>query len=33
VWDYYCETKNVPAGRAWLSEVKSYEKDVLTKRR
>ena len=33
VWDYYCETKNVPVGRAWLSEVKSYEKDVLAKRK
>jgi L-rhamnose isomerase len=32
VWDYYCETKNVPVGRAWLSDVKSYEKDVLAKR-
>jgi L-rhamnose isomerase len=32
VWDYYCETKNVPAGGAWLAEVKTYEKDVLSKR-
>ncbi|MBI1387243.1 MAG: L-rhamnose isomerase [bacterium] len=32
VWDYYCETSGVPAGRAWLGEVKQYEKDVLSKR-
>lgn len=32
VWDYYCATKSVPAGHAWLSEVKRYEKDVLSRR-
>jgi L-rhamnose isomerase len=32
VWDYYCESKNVPAGETWLAEVKSYEKNVLSKR-
>ena len=32
VWDYYCETKNVPVGSAWLGQVKKYEKDVLSKR-
>ena len=32
VWDYYCETKNVPVGDSWLAEVKRYEKDVLSKR-
>ena len=32
VWDYYCETKNVPGGIAWLGQVKTYEKDVLSKR-
>ena len=32
VWDYYCQKANVPAGRAWLDEVKRYEKDVLSKR-
>ena len=32
VWDYYCETKNVPGGSAWLGQVKTYEKDVLSKR-
>jgi len=32
VWDYYCTKSNVPAGDAWLSEVKAYEKNVLRKR-
>jgi L-rhamnose isomerase len=32
VWDYYCVKSNVPAGDAWLSEVKAYEKNVLSKR-
>jgi L-rhamnose isomerase len=32
VWDYYCLTKNVPVKEQWLAEVKSYEKDVLSKR-
>src|ERR1019366_4778033 len=32
VWDFYCETKNVPVGDHWLMEVKSYEKNVLSKR-
>ena len=32
VWDYYCEQKGVPVGDAWLTEVKSYEKNVLSKR-
>ena len=32
VWDYYCLSKNVPVGRAWLDEVKRYERDVLSKR-
>jgi L-rhamnose isomerase len=32
VWDYYCEQQGVPVGDAWLTEVKSYEKNVLSKR-
>jgi len=32
VWDYYCATKGVPVGAAWLNEVKAYEKNVLSKR-
>jgi L-rhamnose isomerase len=33
VWDYYCESRGVPAGAAWLGEVKQYEKSVLSKRK
>jgi L-rhamnose isomerase len=33
VWDYYCETKNVPVGEKWLADVKRYEKSVLSQRR
>ena len=32
VWDYYCQTHNVPVGLSWLDEVKHYEKKVLSKR-
>jgi L-rhamnose isomerase len=32
IWDHYCRTRDVPAGRDWLSEVKAYERDVLSKR-
>jgi L-rhamnose isomerase len=32
VWDYWCETKGVPVGKAWLDEVKTYEREVLSKR-
>ncbi len=32
VWDYYCLKQGVPAGAAWINEVKQYEKDVLSKR-
>ncbi|MGA2798708.1 MAG: L-rhamnose isomerase, partial [Thermoguttaceae bacterium] len=28
VWDYYCQKSNGPPARAWLDEVKKYEKDV-----
>jgi len=33
VWDYYCTKSNVPAGDAWLNEVKVYEKSMLAKRK
>lgn len=33
VWDYFCETNNVPVRENWLNEVKSYEKDVLSERK
>ena len=32
VWDEYCKRQNVPVGTAWLAEVKSYEREVLSKR-
>ena len=32
VWDYYCQQAGVPVGEAWLADVKSYEKNVLSKR-
>jgi L-rhamnose isomerase len=32
VWNHYCRTCDVPAGRDWLAEVKAYERDVLSKR-
>ncbi len=33
VWNVYCQRNNVPVGDAWLNEVKSYERDVLAKRK
>lgn len=32
IWDHYCETSNVPAGREWLGKVQAYEKDVTSHR-
>lgn len=32
VWDYYCHKNDVPAGFAWMDEVRKYENDVLSKR-
>ncbi len=32
VWDYYCLRADVPAGDAWLKEVKDYEAKVLRNR-
>ena len=31
-WDYYCESKGMPVGEAWLSEVKQHERRILSKR-
>jgi len=33
VWDHYCETQGVPVGEHWLSEIKNYEKEVLSRRK
>ncbi len=32
VWDEYCRRQNAPVGRAWLDEVRAYERKVLSKR-
>ena len=32
VWDYYCASQGVPVGEAWLAEVQTYEKEVLSQR-
>jgi L-rhamnose isomerase len=32
VWDYYCLSAGVPVGSSWLSEVKQYEREVLSRR-
>jgi L-rhamnose isomerase len=32
IWNYYCEKNNVPAGEAWIKEVKEYEETELSKR-
>jgi L-rhamnose isomerase len=32
VWDYYCLSRGVPVGSQWISDVRRYEKDVLSKR-
>ncbi len=33
VWDYYCESKGVSVGEAWLAEVKAYEYEALAGRK
>jgi L-rhamnose isomerase len=32
VWDFYCDSRGVPVGPAWVEEVRGYERDVLSKR-
>jgi L-rhamnose isomerase len=32
IWDHYCVSRGVPAGRDWLAEVRDYERDVLSHR-
>lgn len=32
VWDYYCLQADVPAGNAWLAEIRNYERLVQFKR-
>ena len=33
VWNYFCEINGVPAKEDWFEEIRSYEKDVLFKRK
>jgi L-rhamnose isomerase len=33
VWDYYCLKNGAPTGTAWLDEVRTYERKVLSKRK
>lgn len=32
VWNAYCDMQGVPAGDAWIADMKKYEKDVLSAR-
>ena len=32
VWDEHCRRQNAPVGEAWLKEVRTYERKVLSKR-
>ncbi|MGB7344124.1 MAG: L-rhamnose isomerase [Pirellulaceae bacterium] len=32
IWDYYCQTSNVPVGAEWLDKVRQYEVDVQSHR-
>ena len=32
IWDFYCESKGVPVGEAWLGEVRAHEQNVLSQR-
>ena len=33
VWDYYCESQNIASDASVMECIKSYEKDVLSKRK
>jgi L-rhamnose isomerase len=32
VWDYYCDSNDVPMDGQWMAEVSAYEKRVLASR-
>lgn len=32
IWDYFCMMNNVPQKEEWLTDIKSYEKNILVKR-
>ena len=33
VWDFYCSTRDVPVGIAWLDVVRRHESSVLEQRK
>jgi L-rhamnose isomerase len=33
VWDYHCLKRGVPVGEAWIAEVKTHEKEALSRRK
>ena len=33
VWNYFCETQNVPPADRWLEDARAYEKNILNRRR
>jgi L-rhamnose isomerase len=33
VWENYCSRHNLPSGEGWLSEIKTHEANVLSKRK
>ncbi len=32
IWDYYCQQHNVPVAQDYITEIQTYEKEVLSKR-
>jgi L-rhamnose isomerase len=32
VWDYFCESNNIPVGEAYIAEIQKYEREVTSKR-
>ncbi len=32
VWEMYCQRHDTPAGSQWLDSVRTYEKEILSKR-
>ena len=32
VWDYYCRQADAPVGRAWLDQVRKYDRQVQSQR-
>lgn len=32
IWNHFCEVNNVPCDQEWFDIVRTYERDVLSKR-